>query len=294
MKLLVVVNPVSGGTDKSEAITQVQAFCAERNLSLDLVRLTGKDDLEQIRQHARQHQPDCMVAMGGDGTIKLVATVALEAGSPVGILPSGSANGMARELNLPTTLMEALEVIAQGYETAIDVLTVNGEICLHLSDIGLNAQLIKYYQQYNWRGMLGYARGVVRVLLNRRLLQVTIRTPHQTFHRQAQMVALANARMYGTGAVINPDGDLTDGRFEVVLLRRFSWLEFVKMFWRFRPYNPTKTEIMTAESIHIETRRKAYFQVDGEYRGRVKTINASIRPGALRVMLPLAQTPSET
>jgi diacylglycerol kinase (ATP) len=293
MKLLLVVNPVSGGTDKTEAIAQIQAFCAEKNLNLDLLMLTGKDDLTLIRNHARQHQPDCLVAMGGDGTIKLAATIALEAGLPVGILPSGSANGMARELDLPTTLIEALKVIAQGYETTIDVLTVNGEICLHLSDIGLNAQLIKYYQQNNWRGMFGYARGVVRVLLNRRVLHVTIRTPHQTFHRQAQMVALANARMYGTGAMINPDGDLTDGRFEVVLLRQFSWTEFLKMFWRFRPYDPTKTEILTAESIHIETKRKAYFQVDGEYRGRVKTINASVRPGALRVMMPLAQTPSE-
>lgn len=295
MKLLVAVNPVSGGTDKTDTVAKIRSFCQEKNIHLDLLMLTGKSDNALIHGRARTLNPDCLVAVGGDGTIKSVAEVALDLNLPLGILPSGSANGLARELGLPTDLNEALEVVAAGREQATDILEVNGEVCLHLSDIGLNAQLVKYYQQNNWRGMFGYGRGIIRVLLHKRVLHTVIRTPMQEFHREAQMVALANARMYGTGAILNPDGDMTDGQFEVVLLRRFSWLEFLKMFWRFRPYDPTKTEIIKAKSICIETKRKAYFQVDGEYRGRIKKIDATIMPGALRVMLPLEpQTPSET
>lgn len=287
MKLLVAVNPVSGGTDKTESVAQIRAFCERENIDLDLVMLTGKSDHALIRDRVRTGNPDCLVAMGGDGTIKDLAEVAMDVNLPLGILPGGSANGMARELNLPADLTEALAVVAHGSEQAIDVLNVNGEVCLHLSDIGLNAQLIKYYKQNNWRGMFGYARGVARVLVRKRVLNVSICTPHQEFHREGVMVALANARMYGTGAIINPDGDMTDGQFEVVLLRQFSWIEFLKMFWQFRPYDPTKTEVIHARSIHITTKRKAYFQVDGEYRGRINKIDAEIRPGALRVMLPL-------
>jgi diacylglycerol kinase (ATP) len=286
MKLLVAVNPVSGGTDKTESVAQIKAFCEQENIDLDLVMLTGKSDHALIRDHVRIGKPDRLVAMGGDGTIKDLAEVALDVNLPLGILPGGSANGMARELELPTDLAGALHVVAHGVEKSIDVLNVNGEVCLHLSDIGLNAQLIKYYKQNNWRGMFGYARGVARVLLRKRVLNVTICTPHQEFQREGVMVALANARMYGTGAMINPDGDMSDGKFEVVLLRQFSWTEFLKMFWRFRPYDPAKTEVIHARSIHIETKRKAYFQVDGEYRGRINKIDAEIMPGALRVMLP--------
>jgi len=288
MKLLVAVNPVSGGIDKTESIAQIRAFCEQKSIDLDLVMLTGKSDHALIRDHVRTGQPDRLVAMGGDGTVKDMAEVALDVDLPLGILPGGSANGMARELSLPTELAEALEVVANGREQPIDVLKVNGEVCLHLSDIGLNAQLIKYYKQNNWRGMFGYARGVARVLMRKRMLDVTICTPHQEFHRQGVMVALANARMYGTGAVINPDGNMSDGRFEVILLRQFSWTEFLKMFWRFQPYDPAKTEILAAKSIHIETKRKAYFQVDGEYRGRINKIDAEIMPGALRVLLPVS------
>lgn len=288
MKLLVAVNPVSGGIDKTESIAQIRAFCKQKTIDLDLVMLTGKSDHALLRDHVRTGKPDRLVAMGGDGTIKDLAEIAIDVDLPLGILPGGSANGMARELSLPTELNEALEVVVTGREQPIDVLNVNGEVCLHLSDIGLNAQLIKYYKQNNWRGMFGYARGVARVLMRRRVLDVTICTPHQEFHRQGVMVALANARMYGTGAIINPDGDMSDGRFEVVLLRQFSWTEFLKMFWQFQPYDPHKTEIIAAKSIHIETKRKAYFQVDGEYRGRITKVDAELKPGALRVLLPIA------
>lgn len=288
MKLLVAVNPVSGGIDKTDSIAQIRAFCEQKTIDLDLIMLTGKLDQALIRDHVRIGKPDRLVAMGGDGTIKDLAEVAIDVNLPLGILPGGSANGMARELNLPTALADALEVVANGREQPIDVLEVNGEVCLHLSDIGLNAQLIKYYKQNNWRGMFGYARGVARVLMRRQVLDVTICTPHQEFHRQGVMVALANARMYGTGAMINPDGDMSDGRFEVVLLRQFSWTEFLKMFWRFQPYDPIKTEVLSAKSIHIETKRKAYFQVDGEYRGRITKVDAEIMAGALRVLLPVS------
>ncbi|KAB7731046.1 diacylglycerol kinase family lipid kinase [Rudanella paleaurantiibacter] len=294
LKLLVAVNPASGGTDKTESIEQIRAFCQAHETELTILMLTGTADGKHIEERVAQTKPDRLVAMGGDGTIKLVAEVALRHNLPLGILPTGSANGLARELGLPTDLTEALAVATGSLEQPIDVIEVNGELCLHLSDIGLNAQLIKYYQQNNWRGMLGYARGVVRVLLRKRVLHVTICTPEKEISRSAEMIALANARMYGTGAVLNPDGDMADGQFEVVLLRQFSWIEFMKMFWRFRPFDPQKTEIIEAQSVQISTRRKAYFQVDGEYRGRITQVDARIRPGALRVLLahPLGESGS--
>jgi diacylglycerol kinase (ATP) len=288
VKLLFVINPVSGGTDKSDQIEQIKVFCAENGHEADLLLLNGESDNALIRKHVGSGQPDCLVAMGGDGTVKLVAEEAMKAGRPMSILPAGSANGMARELGLPDDFSQALSVIVNGVEQAIDVLRVNNEICLHLSDIGLNAQLIKYYKQNNLRGMIGYARGVARVLVRQRTLHVHIRTHDTLLRREAVMVALANARMYGTGAMINPDGDLTDGWFEVVVMRRLSALEILKMFWRFRPYDPTKTEVIRAQGLHIETRRKAYLQIDGEYQGLTRDIRAWILPGALRVRLPVA------
>ncbi|WP_332369215.1 diacylglycerol/lipid kinase family protein [Spirosoma telluris] len=223
----------------------------------------------------------------GDGTIKLVAEHLLNTSILLGILPVGSANGMARELGIHTDVQSSLDTLVNGISRRIDVVSVNdGESCLHLSDMGLNAQLVKYYQQNNLRGKLGYLRSVVKVLQKRKLLKVSITVGDECIHRAAFMVVIANARMYGTGAIINPDGDLGDGKFEVIVFRRLSFWEIPKLFWQFRPFDPKNIEIHQATAVTIETKRKAYFQVDGEYRGRINTLKASIRPGALTIRVP--------
>jgi diacylglycerol kinase family enzyme len=211
----------------------------------------------------------------------------LAANLPLAVLPAGSANGMAKELELPEDPTEALNIAVEGQEKAVDVLYLNGtDLCLHLSDIGLNAQLVRHAQSRNWRGMLGYARAAFWSLLQRRLLRVGIDTDEGHVERTAFMVVLANARVYGTGAAINPDGDVSDGRFEVVVLRRLVGRELLKMFWRFRPFDPAAVEIFSTTAVHLEVKQPADFQVDGEYRGKTTEVKAEIRPGALRVLVP--------
>ncbi len=298
MTFLFAINPVSGGQDKAGWTEAIQRFFANSLHTAHLLYLNGQTDDEALRRQLTDLKPDRVVAVGGDGTIKFVAGQLLETNRPLGVLPAGSANGMARELGLPLDVNEALAVLVDGVEKTIDVIAINdGDICLHLSDIGLNAQLVKHYQENNLRGKLGYLRGVVRVFQKRRQLRVSIDTNEACVERVAFMVVLANARMYGTGAVINPDGDLSDGQFEVVVFRRLSIWEILKLFWRYQPFDPKQIEIFPATSITIETHRLAYFQVDGEYRGRIDTVRARIRPGVLTILVPTgpkngAQPPS--
>lgn len=282
---LFAINPVSGGHDKSGMENAIRNFFTNSPHEVRLFHLNGKTDEETLTQQINQHQPDRVVAVGGDGTLKLVATHLLNTPVALGIVPAGSANGMARELNIPTDLTACLQLLVDGTPSPIDVITVNEtDICLHLSDIGLNAHVVKYYQQNNWRGMFGYLRAVLRAMRKRRLLRIDVTLDDTCVQRTALMVVLANARMYGTGAVINPDGNPADGQFEVVIFRRLTGLEILKLFWHYKPFNPKNIEIHSATSVSIESRQAAYFQVDGEYRGRVNKITARIRPGALQVI----------
>ncbi len=293
LRFLFAINPVSGGTDKSDWEDGIQAFFADSPHHADLLTLTGQDDEKALADAIQAKKPDRLVAVGGDGTVKLVAECAIAAKLPLGVLPAGSANGMARELAIPPTVPEALDVLVNGTVTAVDTILVNGrDLCLHLSDIGLNAQLVKHAQDNNWRGKFGYARAALRVLLRRRLIDVRIKVDEERVQRKAFMVVLANARVYGTGAVINPDGDLSDGRFEVVVLRQLSFWTFLKMFWRYQPFDPAKLEIFHTTEMTLETRRHVHFQVDGEYRGKVNRIEACVQEGQLRVLMPAGLPPA--
>ncbi len=287
LTILFVLNPISGGVPKSEIESFINQYTKERNIEYEIFHTTGSHDKESVKHWIKSINPDRVVAVGGDGTLKLVAEVLIGSDIPIGIIPAGSANGMAKELELPTDVEECMEMIVKGNSERIDVISINNnDICLHLSDIGMNAQLVKYFEDRGLRGKLGYARGVLRMLWRRLLLQVTISDGHNKIERNAFMVVLANARMYGTGAMINPDGDLQDGIFEVIVIRRLTIFALVKMFFRKEKFSSRFIEILPAHSVNIHVRKKAYFQVDGEYKGKTKSIHAEVKKHALSIIKP--------
>ena len=101
-------------------------------------------------------QPERVLVIGGDGTIKLLAGVLKETSIPIGLFPAGSANGLAEKLDLPLDLKELAEVAMGNNFLELDCIEVNEEVCLHISDIGLNAELVKNYEEGKIRGKLGY------------------------------------------------------------------------------------------------------------------------------------------
>lgn len=287
LRILFVLNPISGGRSNQNWEASIRNYFRDRPHSIEIFMLGGEHDADSIRFWINKMKPDRVVAVGGDGTVQLAAKQLLGSGIPLGILPAGSANGMAKELEIPNAPVEALDIIVNGTVKAADIIRINNtEICLHLSDIGLNAKLIKYFEEGNWRGKLGYARVLFKALRKKRPMKVTINLNGAEVERDAFMIVLANATQYGTGAVINPRGSLYDGFFEVVIIRKFSIGEIFKMFVRFLPLNPTKTEILSATSVVINTYGKAHFQIDGEYLGKTKRIEAVIEPGKLRLIVP--------
>ena len=260
LKYLFVINPGSGGKTNLNWETIISDFFKPLPHSVVFYLINEKHTNTRLQDEIRKIQPDRVVAVGGDGTITMVGKMLLGSSIPLGILAGGSANGMAKELGIPVDPEQALEIIVNGQIKCADVLRVNEEICLHLSDIGMNAQLIKYFDEGNGRGKLGYIKVALKVLKHRKNMHVVIETKDMEVTRDAYMVVLANASKYGFGAVINPEGDLYDGFFEVVIIRRLAISELFKMWFWPQPFNPKKIEIFHAKSVNIETTRKAHFQ----------------------------------
>lgn len=287
LRILFVLNPVSGGKSKADLENGIRDYFKETNHSYELYLTTGNNDKPSILHWIKSWNPDRVVAVGGDGTLKLVAELLAGSEIPIGILPAGSANGMARELNIPAGINESLDIITGDHIRKIDIIRINNkDICLHLSDVGMNAHIVKYFEENGWRGKLGYAKGLFRVLIHKKMLHVRIETETEAVIRDAFMVVLANARMYGTGVMINPKGNLEDGYFEVIVIRKLSLFAFLKIIFRTKNFNPDKIEIIRAKSAVIEIKKKAYFQIDGEYKGKTRSVTAHAEKQMMRMMLP--------
>jgi diacylglycerol kinase family enzyme len=121
---------------------------------------------------------------------------------------------------------------------------------------------------------------------NKRKMQVTISTDEGKITRGAYMVVLANAEKYGTGAVINPNGSVSDGKFEVVVVRKLHVVEIFKAVTARKTFSPKRIEVFHTKKVLLQFRRRAHFQVDGEYQGKITSLEAHILPGVVKVLLP--------
>lgn len=284
MKILFIVNPGAGseGLNFSELITEYFNSSAHE---AEIHKLPKSCDLKELKAVIDTSGADRVIAVGGDGTLKLVSECLLQSGIPVGIIPAGSANGMAKELKIPLTLNEALDTAINGKPKKIHAVTVNDEFCIHLADIGFNAYLVKKFDALPQRGMWGYTKAAWKALWSHHKMMVEFKIQDQTIRSEAAMVVVANATMYGTGVKINPEGKLDDDVFEIILVKKYSVMEILKLKFTNMALNPDNIELFQASSLHIKTTHKVHFQVDGEYLGKVNRIDARIIPDAISVIV---------
>lgn len=287
LKLLFVINPAAGRKSGINWQELIGNYFSELPHIVYYFTLDSKHGADELEQYIKSIQPDRVIAVGGDGTVSLVSKLVMRSSMAMGILPAGSANGMARELNIPVNPGDALDIILHGNISSCDLIGINDrDICLHLSDIGLNARLIKYFEETPLRGKMGYARVVLKALYRKQQIQVQIQTEKEEIRETAFMVVLANASKYGTGAVINPEGSINDGYFEVVIVKKLAVLELLKMLFRPQRFNPEKIQCFRARAVNITTAKRVHFQIDGEYKGKVSAVKARILPGQIKIMLP--------
>lgn len=284
LNLLFIVNPGSG-SDKVHFSEEIATYFEGSQHRFTIYELPSDCSKEKIKEAIDRVNPDRVIAAGGDGTIKLVAECLLQTTIPIGIIPTGSANGMAKELGIPLLLNEALQIAVNGQAKKIHVVIINNELCIHLSDIGFNAYLVKKFDDLEHRGMWGYTKAAWHALWNHHKMEVEFQIAGKTIRSAAAMVVVANATMYGTGVKINPQGTLDDDVFEVVLVKKYSVMEILKLKFTNMALNPANIELFQTTDLIIKTKHKAHFQVDGEYIGKVNKIEAHIIPAAISVIV---------
>lgn len=286
-KFLLVVNPISGDRDKTQMIAQIEAFAHHLNIDMVCYETLGTNDYYKIKEVYDYHKPERIIIAGGDGTIKLVGEALEEEDIIFGIIPAGSANGLAVDLNLPTTFEENLQVAFQNDYMEIDMVEINGKKSLHLSDIGLNALLVKNYENGDTRGKLGYALQVINTLTESEdPFEATIEVNGEQLTYTAEMIVIANSQKYGTGVTINPNGKINDGKFEIVILKNLDVFAIGKIVTGNILSNTEDVEIISTEKAIITTTKKINFQIDGEYFGEVDRLDISILPAQMKVAIP--------
>lgn len=289
LRLLFIINPASGNS-KTNWPQLITAYFAMLPHTIELYQLPAEYSVQTVKDKITHFSPHYVIAVGGDGTVKLVAECILQKNISLGILPAGSANGLAKELGIGDDPAKALDVLVNGCMQKIHVTEINGQLCIHLSDIGLNAYAMKMFNMQVVRGMWGYFKAILKVLWNHPKLEIEMQGNNKAIKITAAIIVIANGTKYGTGAVINPIGKLNDEVFEVIAVKKIAVYEIFKMFFSHAPYNINKTQIFQTSALSIRSVKKVHFQIDGEYLGRINEVKAILIPDALQMIVPVPDT----
>ncbi|GAA4823956.1 diacylglycerol/lipid kinase family protein [Algivirga pacifica] len=291
MRVLFIINPIAGDIPKDEFIRFIKSEMIERELPLYTLYTTGEDDEQRLLRKVQEVKPHRIISVGGDGTLLLVCQTLLHKAIPIGIVPLGSANGMAEELGIPKNPIEALSVALDSLKKVpLDLILFNSHLYgMHIADVGMNAKLVEAYDKDPGRGLMTYAKYLLPVLENAPLLHFEILADGIEYHRQGYMLAIANAQKYGTGVIINPKGKFSDGKFELCILKDKSINTIMSAgLTIFSPelFRNESMEVISCEKASIKLKEKYMFQIDGEVIGEVDHITAEPVHNAIEVFVP--------
>lgn len=285
MKYLFVVNPMSGGQDQATLEDEIAINAQKNDHTYELYHTNGSNDNTNVRHLIDTYHPDILAIAGGDGTINEMIGHVLDTGCTMGIYPSGSANGLAKELGIKKN--EALSCLfTSNKRQALDVISINNKLMVHIADLGLNAKLVKRFENEGRQGFLGYAISAIKELPTfDEHFHVTL-TTHDTVHRsETSCLAIANAKMYGTGFEINPYGKIDDQKVEICILKK-HWTQLLKEAV-LPDKNPDKVfDFHSADEFKIECDQPVNFQIDGETLGEVMRLSVKVLKKQAQVIVP--------
>ena len=290
-RVLFVLNPISGDIDKARLQTTITDFCAERGRAAAFFPTTGEQDLARLRAHLAAHAPDAVFAAGGDGTVSLAAEAVNGTPMPLGILPLGSGNGLAKDLGVPLDPEEALHLIWQHQVRSLDTLLVGGRFATHLADMGFNAQVVSKFDEGNVRGPAAYVRIATQEYAAYEPVTYHIETNRETWEGPAFMLTMANANTFGSNVVINPGSPLDDGQFEICLITPFPNSAAPGLLYRlytsgFDASEYTRRLHCQRARITVSGATRVLVQLDGEPCYLPTPVAVEIRPRSLRVLVP--------
>ncbi len=290
MNYLLVINPVSGGVDKTAFLSEAKDLLHKNGHDLEVFKTTGKNDDVKLKKKISESAPDRLIAGGGDGTILLCALAVKDENIPMGIVALGSANGMAAELKINSDPFEALkEILMSSRFIDLDILKINEKhYSIHLGDVGINAEIVHKFEQNEKRGMASYAKFFFEELRNSKPFKAKIKTEVEELEENLHMLAICNGRTFGTGIPINVQGKPGDGQFELVLIKEININALIKAgLSKFdeRFFSEEGLKVISTGKAEIQLEKDKILQLDGEIIGDVDNIEVEILPAAVSLIV---------
>ncbi|MEG4148269.1 lipid kinase [Microcoleus sp. Pol12B5] len=237
-----------------------------------------------------QNRVELVIIGGGDGTLNAAIEGLIDTKLPLGILPMGTANDLARTLGIPTDLSAACQVIASGKVRLIDLGWVNSQYFFNVASLGLSVEITQRLTKdvkQRW-GVLAYAFTALQTIFSARPFRAQIKIKNQSFNVKTIQIAIGNGRYYGGGMTVAEDATIDDKRLDLYSLEIKKWWEIIALLPAMRQGNHTSwpnVRALHAQEFEVNTSKRRPINTDGEITTYTPA-KFRVIPQALAVIAP--------
>lgn len=270
-------------------MTLIHEFVRRDWLDYSIVYSEAPGHATALSEQAVKGGLDYVIAVGGDGTVNEVGAALSQTETALGILPTGSGNGLARHLGIPLKPLEALKRIRRGKLTQVDTGLVNGKPFFSTTGSGLDAAISQAFAEAPSRGFWSYVRVSLRQLMRHQPQLYEIELPDgQLIREKALLVTVANASQFGNNALIAPQAKSDDGLLDLCWMRPQG--TFFYLFSALRLFRGTLDKSQSWEGHRISravVRRPAagLIHIDGDPKQAVAELHYEVIPQSLSVII---------
>lgn len=287
--LVFIINPRSG-TDRVKAVqAAIDARLDSEQFSYEIQTTQRAGHGTELARIAAGQGAYAVIAIGGDGSVNDVAAGLTGTGTALGIIPKGSGNGMARTLKLPLKTEDAIDVLNLGRTIKMDLGYVNDELFISNAGVGFDALISKKFARSERRGLRAYSWLVTKYLWLYKEWNYRITIDGRELKEKAFLINVANGQQFGYNFRIAPDASVTDGVFDVVIIRKFPKMLGGMITLRAMlgtilrsPY----VRFYKAKEVVITHPDLRLMQTDGDAHACANRLHYRIVPAAIEVIVP--------
>jgi diacylglycerol kinase family enzyme len=296
--LTCILNSSSGAHPGPELREKLSKIITENGLQPRILVASSGAEVPELARRAVHENSEVIVAGGGDGTINAVANELIGSSITLGVLPLGTLNHFAKDLHIPQDLEGAARNLFTGRAVPVDVGEVNGRIFLNNSSLGIYPRIVRQREEQQKKGhhkWVAFAQACFSVLRHYALHRVRLSVDGKELSRKTPFVFIGNNKYEIEGSKIGERKKIDAGELFLLVADRASRGDLVKMaFLAFlgRLQKGRDLDALITKQITIETRSpQTSVSTDGEVRKMDTPLNYLIRPGALRVIVPVEKAP---
>lgn len=284
-KILFIINPISGTGKQKLVEGLIESYLDQCKYDVKIKYTERVGHAILLAAEASKDKYDVVVAVGGDGSVNEVGQSLVNTDTVLGIIPTGSGNGLARHLNIPLNPKEAILLLNDYIFNIIDVGKVNNRVFLGNAGVGFDAHISKLFAEANKRGFLTYAKLSIKEFFKYKSQDYEIHIDGEIFLRNAFIICLGNSNQWGNNAFVSPNSIINDGYLRVIVLKKMTLLSLpffiIKLFWK-KVDSSIYYEEFKGKSIVLKQQNE-WAHLDGDIFKVGEYLNAEVIPSSLKI-----------